>query len=521
MKKRIAALVLAASASIAMTNAQTEKVFADELDSIKAIPQSEKTLNISKSNKKAKVVNVSTNLRVRESASTSSKIVGNLKAGSVVNILETSGAWYKIEFNGTVGYSHSDFLQVVTSGGSNEVVTKKTGQVINVSTSLRIRSSASASSSIVGYLYANEKVDIISETGSWYKVQHKGKTGYVHKDYIKVVSGGSTTPDTSKPVEPEVTPQSKSGQVINVSTSLRIRSSTSTTSSIVGHLYPNQKVDIIGEAGSWYKIKHNSKTGYVHKDYVKVVDGGSTNPDTSKPVIPETPNVTPASGKGQVTNVSSNLRMRSNPSTSASIVGYLVSGDVFDITGTSGSWYKINHNGKVGFIHGDYVKKVDSNTGGNNGNGGQVSTKYEQVLNIMKAHVGTPYIYGGTGEEITTSSLNALKKRFPDHDSKGSYNIASEYVNSGYRAFDCSGLMQWSFKQVGINLGRTTYDQVKAGYEVSASAAKPGDLLFFSNLGHVGMYMGNGKWIESPKPGQTVRIADVPWNLIGRARRVL
>ena len=519
MKKKIAALVLAASASIAMTNAQTEKVFADELEGIKAIPQTESNLNINRSTQKAKVVNVSTNLRVRASADANSKVIGSLSPSSVVNVTGKTGAWYKIEYNGMSGYSHSDFLQVVSGGNDNDdIVTSKKGQVINVSTSLRIRSSASTSSSIVGYLYPNEKVDIISSTGSWYKIKQGGKIGFVHKDYLKVISGGST--DTDKPVVPEVpevTPQSKTGQVTNVSTSLRVRSSASTSSSIVGHLYPNEKVAITGESGNWYKIKHDGKAGFVHKDYLKVVNGGST--DIDKPVVPEIPDVKPESGKGQVVNISSNLRIRSTASTSGSIIGYLVSGDVFDITGKSGSWFKINHKGKVGYVHSDYVKKVDSSTDG--GNGGQVTNKYEQILNIMKAHVGTPYIYGGSGEEITTSSLNVLKKRFPDHAAKGSYNIASKYINSGYRAFDCSGLMQWSFRQAGVNIGRTTYDQVKAGYEVSPSTAKAGDLLFFSNLGHVGMYIGNGQWIESPKPGQTVRIANVPWNLIGRARRVL
>ncbi|MGL4655814.1 MAG: SH3 domain-containing protein [Sarcina sp.] len=518
MKKRIAALVLAASASIAMTNVQTEKVFANELSNKQATPQT--NTNAFRNTQKAKVINVSTTLRIRESASTNAKIVGNLKPGSVVNVKEKSGDWYKIEYNGLVGYSHGDFLQVISSGGGNNnngsSVNGKVGQVVNVSTSLRIRATASTSSSIIGQLYPNQKVNIISQTGSWYEIKHDGKVGYVHKDYIKVVGGDV---DTNKPVQPEVTPQNKTGQVVNVSTSLRIRSAASTSSSIVGQLYPNEKVDIIGETGTWYKIKHDNKTGFVHKDYLKVVTnngGGSTGGNNGGTTTPE---VTPDTGKGQVINVTTNLRIRSTPSTSGSVVGYLSSGMIVDIQGKSGAWYKINHNGKVGYVHGDYIKKVNGNTGGNGGT--EVSNKYEQVLGIMKQHLGTPYIYGGSGEEITTASLNVLKNRFPDHAAKGSYDIASKYINSGYRAFDCSGLMQWSFRQVGINLGRTTYDQIKNGSEVSPSSAKPGDLLFFSNMGHVGMYIGNGQWIESPKPGQPVRIANVPWNLIGRARRVL
>ena len=87
--------------------------------------------------------------------------------------------------------------------------------------------------------------------------------------------------------------------------------------------------------------------------------------------------------------------------------------------------------------------------------------------------------------------------------------------------FDCSGFMQWGFNKANISIGRTTYDQIKSGVEVSLDDVQPGDLLFYSNLGHVGMYIGNGQWIESPNHGKTVRITNVPWSSIGRARRVL
>ena len=154
--------------------------------------------------------------------------------------------------------------------------------------------------------------------------------------------------------------------------------------------------------------------------------------------------------------------------------------------------------------------------------GGQVNqSKYEQVLSIMKSQIGSPYIYGGAGETLTSSLLSSLRRTFPDHAARGFYDIPSNYLNGNYRAFDCSGLMQWSFRQAGISLGRTTWDQINNGYEVSPSNAKPGDLLFFSNLGHVGMYIGNGQWIEAPNKGKFVSITSVPWSKIGRARRVL
>ena len=428
MNKKVASIILATTASLAITGAHSEKVLANEINTADNIKNESNNEVNARSSKKAKVVNVSSNLRIRSSASTNSSVVGSLRPGAIVNIEGESGSWYKIEYNGTRGYSHKDYLSVVSG-------------------------------------------DIIPTP--------------------------PPTPDTSI---------SKDGQVTNVTSSLRIRSASNTSSSIVGYLYPNEKFKIIGESGSWYKINHKGKTGYIHKDYVKVISSGGGT------VQPPTPDVKPENGKGEVINVSSNLRIRSNPSTSSSIVGYLSAGNRFDITGKSGSWYKINYNGKIGYVHSDYVRKVTDDN-----NGGQVSNKYDKVLSIMKAHIGTPYVFGGSGEYITTSSLNALKNRFPGQ----AYSVPSKYMNANYRAFDCSGFTQWAFNQVGVSLGRTTYDQVNAGVEVNASNAKAGDLLFFSNLGHVGMYIGNGQWIESPKTGEYVRITNVPWNLIGRARRVL
>ncbi|MGL5820854.1 MAG: SH3 domain-containing protein [Sarcina sp.] len=522
MKKKIAALVLAASASMVMANANTEKVLADTFESSKPVTSNENVkVATAKSTQKAKVVNVSTSLRIRSSASTSASVVGNLKPGAVVNIQGKSGSWYKIESNGLVGYSHSDYLQIIdnsTGNNNGSVSYDKIGQVTNVTSSLRVRSSASTNSSVVGYLYPNEKINIKGESGSWYKVDYKGKVGYVHKDYLKVIGNGGTTTNptnpTPPPVTPEVTPTEQKGQVINVSNSLNIRSSASTSSSVIGTLYPNEKFDIVGKSGSWYKINHKGKTGFVHSDYVKVItnDNSGTNP-TPPPV---TPDISVESGFGQVINVSSSLRVRSAANTSSSVVGYLYPGQTFKITGKSGVWYRIEFGGKTGFVHSDYVKKVDSDI-----NSGTSQEKYNKVLSIMKAQVGAPYIWGGTGEDLTTETLETLKRRFPSNAAQGDYNIPSKYINSGYRAFDCSGLMQWSFRQVGVNLGRVTTQQINDGYEVSPKDAKPGDLLFFSSLSHVGMYIGNGQWIESPKPGQFVRITNVPWNLIGRARRVL
>ncbi|KUP98339.1 hypothetical protein AC529_02360 [Thermobifida cellulosilytica TB100] len=81
---------------------------------------------------------------------------------------------------------------------------------------------------------------------------------------------------------------------------------------------------------------------------------------------------------------------------------------------------------------------------------------------------------------------------------------------AGPSAFDCSGLVQWSFRQAGVTLKRTTTDQVTQGSPVSRSQLRPGDLVFFySGPSHVGIYAGDNKMIHAPRPGKNVQIVDL------------
>lgn len=77
---------------------------------------------------------------------------------------------------------------------------------------------------------------------------------------------------------------------------------------------------------------------------------------------------------------------------------------------------------------------------------------------------------------------------------------------AGPSSYDCSGLMQAAWAQAGVKLPRTTWDQVNVGTRVAKSALQPGDLVFFySDISHVGMYIGNGKIVHAPKPGANIR----------------
>lgn len=104
------------------------------------------------------------------------------------------------------------------------------------------------------------------------------------------------------------------------------------------------------------------------------------------------------------------------------------------------------------------------------------SSQAEKAIAFARDQLGKPYVWGATG---------------PD-------------------SYDCSGLTQAAYKAAGIDLPRTTYDQVNVGTRVAESDLQPGDLIFFySDISHVGLYIGNGEMIHAPHTGTVVKIAPI------------
>jgi cell wall-associated NlpC family hydrolase len=90
------------------------------------------------------------------------------------------------------------------------------------------------------------------------------------------------------------------------------------------------------------------------------------------------------------------------------------------------------------------------------------------------------------------------------------------------KGFDCSGLTMWAYRQVGVNLPHYGGDQWNAGIHVSRDQLQPGDLIFFySDIHHMGMYLGDGKFIHAPHTGDHVRVADLSTRPFAGAVRVV
>ncbi|SQI04537.1 SH3 domain-containing protein [Clostridium perfringens] len=343
----------------------------------KATPKAEPVVLAVRSLNKTGIVNVSSSLNVRSSASTSSKVIGSLSGNTNVTIVGEEGAFYKIEYKGSHGYVAKEYVKDVTeSNNSNQGTqtsekpstpesTEKTG-IVNVSSSLNVRSSASTSSKVIGSLSGNTKVTIVGEEGAFYKIEYKGSHGYVAKEYVKDVTESSNSNQGTQTPEKPSTPESteKTG-IVNVSSSLNVRSSASTSSKVIGSLSGNTKVTIVGEEGAFYKIEYKGSHGYVAKEYVKdVTESNNSNQGTQTPEKPSTPENTEKTG---VVNVSSSLNVREGASTSSKVIGSLSGNTKVTIVGEEGAFYKIEYKGSRGYVAKEYVKDVTESNNSNQG----------------------------------------------------------------------------------------------------------------------------------------------------------
>ena len=342
-------------------------------------------------------------LNVRTSPNENGQVIGTLHKNDKVNVLDKSiDGWYKIDFNGRRAYVSSKYVNLI-SYKNNEVKTevKKepiegTGKV-NINTALNVRQASTTNSRIIGSLKGGEKVNIISESNGFYKIEFNNSYGYVYSKYIskdgdsekvqvvkqeevkkeKVDESKKEAKATPKaePVVLAVRSLNKTG-IVNVSSSLNVREGAGTSSKVIGSLSGNTKVTIVGEEGAFYKIEYKGSHGYVAKEYIKdIKDEVVTEPE--KPSNPEN------SKKTGVVTASKGLNVRKEANTSSQIIGILNSGESVEIIGEENGFYKITYKGQEAYASKNYINIFDGNSNVNPGLdiGNASKTNYGVSLN--------------------------------------------------------------------------------------------------------------------------------------------
>ncbi len=282
-------------------------------------------------------------LNVRSGAGTSYSVIGSLSNGAKVEIVETSGSWYKIKYGSGYGYVSKDYVTVSSTSNSDSssssnnntsTTTMQTGTV-KVNGALNVRSGAGTSYSVIGSLSNGAKVEIVETSGSWYKIKYGSGYGYVSKDYVTV---SSTSNSNSSSNNNTSTTTTQSGTV-KVNDALNVRSGAGTSYSVIGSLSNGTQVEIVETSGSWYKIKYGSGYGYVSKDYILVNTRSIAENTISR----------------EGTAVTLSLKVRDESNYEANVMGTIAMGEKVSVIEDNGEWSKIQYNDTIGYILNEYV----------------------------------------------------------------------------------------------------------------------------------------------------------------------
>ncbi|WP_305926868.1 C40 family peptidase [Bacillus mycoides] len=557
MKKYLAGL---AAVSVAGGAAPT-------LDSVQAAPEQNtqkaatQTVQASASNNSSYTVNASV-LHVRAGSSTSHDVISRVYNGQSLNVIGEENGWFKINVNGQTGFVSGEFVSKngatnnnVSTGGNNKV----TADV------LRVRTAPNTSSSVSGRVYEGQTLNVIGEENGWVKINHNGQTGYVSSQFVSGASSNTGSTSNNNNSNNEATVQPASGNyTVNVS-SLRVRTGPSTSHPTVGSVKQGQVVQVVGEVQDWFKINYAGQTAYLSKDYV--TKGGSNENVNQGNNQEQNNNGTIQTGGTYVVNATS-LRVRTGPAAYHSVIGGVLNGTTLNVVGSENGWFKVNYQGKTGYVSSEFVKFVKGgtatpeqpkqpdqgaigdyyiNASALNVRSGE-GTNYRiigalpqgqkvQVIsensgwskinyNGQTGYIGTRFLsktpVGGAVDNKPNDNQNNNQNNNNNNNNTNNSGDSSSllayaksmqgvpYVWGGTSAngVDCSGYIYHVFKKFGHNISR----QSVAGYWSSlpqTSSPQPGDLIYFKDTykagpSHMGIYLGGGSFIQSGDKGVAI-----------------
>ncbi len=320
------------------------------------------------------------------------------------------------------------------------------------------------------------------------------------------------TEDELKQIEEKKSSHTNSYVLLTFGT-LNVYEAPSDEGAVIDTLPQTTEVKILESTDGWYKISYGeNKFGFVSKSHITEskaeADYAAMHYDNYKKAVVKT--------DGSKANI------RRSASSNASIIGKLENGSelvlVYDENGYTKVFYGKDLD--TGYVVSTAIEIVDA------------WMPKTEVASIQKAAADRRAAEAKARAEAATreKAAKAAKARVtksastyktPAASSKGQaiVNTARKYMGVRYvwggsspKGFDCSGLVQYVCKSLGISVNRTAAAQFSNGRAVNKADLQPGDLVFFAKskrISHVGIYIGNGQMIHAPHTGDVVRIASI------------
>lgn len=313
--------------------------------------------------------------------------------------------------------------------------------------------------------------------------------------------------------------------IAQVNDYVNVRSSASEDSDVVGKLYNDSVGTYEGEENGWYKISSGSVEGYVKAEYC--VTGNDAKSLAQKV------------GKRIATVTTTTLKVRSDASQDASVVGLVPIEDELLVSDELDGWVKVNIEEGDGYVSDDFVKLSTEFV--------TAESKAEEEARLAKEAAEVK-----KAQEEAKAKEDADKKSSKKSDSSDSKSSGSKYTDTGSYAAagsatgsnvakfalqfvgnpyvyggssltngtDCSGFVMSVYKNFGVSLPHSSAADRSVGATVGSLAeAQPGDLICYS--GHVALYIGNGQIVHASTSKTGIITSSASHRTILSIRRVL
>ncbi len=495
------------------------------------------------------------NLKMYKKPNTFDGAYGTFKSGAKLDVTAVSGEWAKIVYKGKTGYVLRKGLRPATTddGASSENVGSTTGFTHQTVTTTNLYQKPTTSSTVMKTISTGTKVYVKATSGGWAKVVYSGVNCYAKEDSLIEIN------------------DRVDGLVIVAQAKLYEKPNLA--ASVLGNAAEGATIDIYGVSNGWAKVIYNNQRAYVQESslyvgkaaYSQLKSGDSgTNVQALQNRL-ETLGYfdgVPAGNYGSITVAAVkrfqqqkglNVTGVANNATQAALYAKNAQeSDLFARTLTNGSSGEYVTRLQTRLLYKNYYR--DSVDGDYGADTVAAVKAFQKKVGITETGTADPatlralFAPGAPkGENVRPAGSNGTPSLDPPDVTSDNEDIETViqhalaqlgkpyvYGTQGPDSFDCSGLTYYCFKKVGITLPRTARDvgySTALGERIPYDELQRGDIVCFNTMSdsdlsdHVGIYLGDGKFIHAPHTGSDVIVASMASGYYVRnfswARRVI
>ena len=286
--------------------------------------------------------------------------------------------------------------------------------------------------------------------------------------------------------------------IAQVDNYVNVRSTPGEDGEVLGKLYDKSAATVEGEENGWYKITSGSVTGYVKKEFVVV-----GNEELARAV-----------GRRVAKVNTETLKVRTDASTDASVLGLVPGGDDLTVTEERDGWVKVSVEEGEGFVSTEYVSLSTEFVKAESKAEEEARLAKEEAERKAAEEAAAAAARKAAQQKSSSAAASAPARSYaPPSGGNGAAvaSYAGQFVGNPYvyggtsltNGADCSGFVMSVYAAFGVSLPHSSSAMRGVGYEVSQADMQPGDIVCYS--GHVAIYVGNNTIVHASTPESGIK----------------